>query len=918
MNRRALPALLLVVLAACQSEATPTGTPIETTVSGVPGLGSEVQVTYDGLGVPHVSAASDDDASYALGYVHARDRLFQMDFLRRAARGTLAELLGPAALGNDVTIRTLFTAQEPVPPGKPNAGSYRIEDVIFATLTPGFQAYLQRYADGVNRYLQDLATLQNGARYPVEYAALDSALTGAYAPTPWTVQDTLAVARLLTFQLSFGGSEEITFGQFAQAFAAACGANPLSSCAQWGLFNDLTRYAPAAGTFVLSPAAAPAALAAPASGAARAPSGRSAIRQSLESIRRLHGLPAGEPAGSNNWVLAAPLTAHATVANDPHLSLSNPSNFYLQQVTTSTRNVGGVAFPGAPVIEIGHNDHVGWGATVAEYDVTDVYYFPDTGGGPLLPPGVTPVPLAESFRARGSTAVVTQPVLLIPGYGPVVEHSGGLYFTIRWTGQEPSNEALAFFQLNGAKSVDEAFTAVKTFQVGAQNFVFADVNGNIGYYPHAYVPTRGAAVTSGNPLCYGVRSVGGTPTQVVPWAPMPGFDGLCAWTGRISDEALPQAKNPATHRIVTANNDITGVTAGNDPLSAWKTGGDYLFAYTDLGYRAARATALLSAKSSGYTLGDMTATQADNYSLFAADVVPGLLQWLALPSVQGQVQALGLAPAIDVLAHWASASNPRRFTTPTGLASSDPAGAKSSDAEVVAASNAAMLFHALVPRLAARVLDPLLSTVDFEGAPMTTQVFLAGPGGQEAAKYLAALATLARGATPAVPLYTGLAPCGGTPDSCALVAVAALDDTVKFLSTQAFASAVPADWIWGRKHRATFDSPLSSAGVTLFDYGLFANDGGLYTVDVANFGWNDAGANGFVQRAGANVRFSAEMIAAGNVKWRAVIPGGAPDFAADPNYENQVPLWLTNAAGDQPWTAAEVLAAAKTRIVFTP
>jgi penicillin amidase len=905
MDRRVLAALLLAAVAtACQPAATPVGTPIDAVVTSA-GLGAGVNVIYDSLGVPHVSAKSDGDAAYALGYVHARDRLFQMDFLRRAARGTLSGLLGPGAVSQDASIRTIFTAQSPVPAGQPHAGSYRIEDVIASTLTPEFRAVLQRYADGVNSYLVDLSTGANGAVVPAEYVAIAGVIAGSYSPAPWVIEDTLAVIRLLTWELSASLDEEVQFGQFGQAFASACGSTPLTSCYDWALFTDLTRYAPAGGAFIL-PNAGVAGAQALAAGPAVAG------HQALDALRAAVGLSSRrfgpEKAGSNNWVMGPTLAGNAVVANDPHLSLVNPSNFYLVQISTDTRNVGGVSFPGTPAVAIGHNDYVGWGDTVVGYDVTDVYYFPEgAGGAPVLPPGVVPVSISETISVRGSSTPVPLPITMIPGYGPVILHSGGMYYSARWTGQEASNEALAFYQLNAAKSVDEAFAAVTNFQVGAQNFVFADVSGNIGYYPHAYVPVRKAG-------CYGPRVVGGAPTQVVPWAPMPGFDGSCIWTGRIADAALPQAKNPPAHRIVTANNDITGVTAGNNPLSA---GPDkYLYAYTDLGYRATRATQLLSAKTSGYTLDDMTATQADTYSLLAADVVPGLLAWFQLAAAD--VQAKGLGPAVDVLTHWSATSNALRYTTPTGLATSDPVGARSTDAEKVAASNGAMLFHALLPRLAARILDPSLAGVSLGGHPLDTRRFLDGPGGQEVAKYVAALAITAAGGTPAFPLYTGLAPCGGTPAKCASVAVAALDDTVKFLSTEAFASAVPTDWIWGRKHRVSFDSQLASAGVSLFNFGPFANDGGLYTVDVANFSWNDDGADGFFQHAGANVRFSAEMIAPGNVVWRAVLPGGQPGSVQNPNYQDQIPLWLTNAPGQQPWTAAELQAAAVTTLVFTP
>ncbi len=904
MTRRALPALLLAAFAmACQSAATPTGLPVAAVVSGVPGLGAEVTVVYDGLGIPHVTAASDNDAAFATGYVHAHDRLFQMDFMRRAARGTLAEMLGSAAVSQDIAIRTVFTAQTPVAAGLPNAGSYRIENVIASTLPADFQAYLQRYADGVNRFLLDLATGQNGAWMPAEYVALAS-LPGTYVPSPWTIQDSIGIARLQSWLLSESMGDEINYGTLAQSFAAACGATPANQCPIFALYADLTRFVPATQTSILTPVTtAPAALLAAPAPAPREPS---AVVEGLRGLREMLGYRTGDPAGSNNWVMRSPLVGHAMVANDPHLALQNPSVFYLMQVASNTHVAGGVAFPGAPIVAIGHNDYVGWGETVAYYDVTDVYFFPKALG---LPGNTVPVP--ETYKVRGGSPYTpATPILLVPSYGPVVGADSSAYYTARWTGQDPSNELLAFFQLNKAKTVDEAMTAVKTFGVGAQNFVFADVNGDIGYSPHALVPIRKTGCYS--PVAPRPVFGGALNTQVMPWAPMPG-DGSCVWTGYISDANLPQAKNPAANKIVTANNDITGQLMTNNPLSR---GADlYLYAYTDLGYRAARATALLSAKNGAYTLDDFTAVQADNYSLFAADVVPGLLAWFA--AAGSQVPAR-LQPAVDLLTRWSSATNARRYTTPTGLATSDPQGARSSDAEVVAASNASMLFHALVPRLAARLLDVPLSGVSVGGRPLSTSTFLDMTGGQTVAKYIAALAQYATGTVPPVPLNTCLA--SRCPASVyAAAAVAALDDTVTFLSSASgFASALPSDWVWGRKHRATFDSLMASAGVTLFNYGPFANDGGLYTVDPANFAWTDAGGNGFWQHSGPNVRFAAEMIGPGNVTWRAVIPGGEPDNVMNSNYESQIPLWLSHAPGVQPWTASEVMSVAVDRLLFQP
>ncbi len=891
--RSFLAAAAVTALAACEDSSSTASS----TVAGNTALSASVDVYYDSYGVPHVYAASDDDAAYALGYVHARDRMFQMDFLRRAGRGRLAEMLGPAAVSQDVAIRTVFTAQAPAP-----GGSYRIEDVVAATLTPAFRGLLQRYADGVNRFLQDAQAGANGARLSLEYGGIQAADPAhPYVISPWAVEDTLGVVRILTFQLSESLQTEINFGRVAQAALAACGATPPDQCPAFGLFTDLTRYAPAADAFVLPPPAP--VRAGPAGGAAFARAMGEALAQARELAALTGSLPGIDKAGSNNWVVgpARSASGHVLVANDPHLSLASPPNFHLVEIATPTRQVGGVAFPGAPVVEIGHNGKIGWGDTVAYYDVTDVYFFPEgPGGAPVTPPGVTPVQVAETIQVRGG-APVAAGVLLVPGYGPVVGSAGGLLLTARWTGQEASNELEAFFDLNAARNVDEAFAALAKFQVGAQNFVIGDVEGNIAYDPHAYVPVRRAG-------CFGNRLVGGQPQLVVPWAPMPGFDGSCDWTGRIADADLPQARNPARGYLVTANNDIVGVTAANNPLAA----PSYLSAGYDLGYRAKRAEQRLTEKALGFTLDDMTSIQADDRSLFAEDLVPALLAWYADPAVAADVEAKGLGPAVGLLEAWADGANPQRFRTPTGLSGHGPTSAPAADPKVREAASASMLFHALAPRLSRRILDDELSTLSLDGTPLSVNRVAGLLDGQQIAKYLSALAAYAKGGAPQVPLATGTAPCDdlatpGTVETCARQAVAALEDAVAFL-TQAtvFGSANPADWLWGRKHRIYLSNTLAAVGVHDLDVGPYANDGGLHTVDVANFSWSDDGADGFVQRSGPNVRFAVEL-APGAVRWRAVIPGGQVGYPTDPDFNDQTPLWLDNAPGAQTWgrSAAE-------------
>jgi len=905
--RRAASLLALLAFLACKSEEKTPGIPIVATVGANPSLGAGVDVLYDGWGVPHVYAQSDADAAYATGYLHARDRLFQMDFLRRAARGRLSEWVGQAGMTADVAIRTLFTSTQHTA-----AGSYRIEDVIAERLqasSPELVAILQAYASGVNRYLADLAAGHNGARLPVEYGLVG---VGAGEVAAWTIEDTLAIGRLFTWELSGGLEGELAYGQLALAFGG--GAGPPAP-----IFWDLTRFAPAVGSVILPPgaglvAAAPAAaLVAPDSAQALA-----GARAALSGLPRLAG---PEKAGSNNWVLARAHAdgVHALVANDPHLSLSDPSNFHLIHLVTPTRDVAGVAFPGAPAVLIGHNGKIAWGDTVVGYDVTDVYVEAVSAGQIVVPAGAPgAVTIDEAFTVRGVPAPVHVPVVLVPNHGPVLPGSmtSTTAYTMKWTGQVPSLEVKAFWDLNAARTVTEAFAALKSFEVGAQNFVIADSAGNIGYFPHAYVPIRAATCLS------------------PPWAPMPG-DGSCDWIGRIPEpddascaanplKCLPQSLNPARGWIATANNDVTGFTLDNNPLNDPA----YLYAYTDLGYRHARIVERLTSQASGYALDDMTSIQSDDVSKFAQALVPGLSAWFASqdcgaesggPSCAGALAAKGLGAAATLLAGW-------DFKTPTGLSTADPTSAAVTTTAVAQSSEAAALFHVLVPRLARRILDDDLAQYTVGGAPLSVDRFEGMTSDQELAKYLAALAVYAQGGVPTVPLATGQGLCDDrtTPavETCADMAVRALEDAVAFLSqASVFGSADPAAWRWGRLHRVVFQNPVSQFGAPFFDYGPFANDGGLYTVDVGNFSWSDDGSSGlapergFIQHAGPNVRFAAELGDSG-VRWRAVLPGGESGFPGDPHYEDQIPAWLGNEKGDQPYTRAEVDAAATGRLVL--
>lgn len=896
MPRKLVLALAALATACSSNNGTFDGVPAGAKLSGT-GVSADVNVLYDSLGIPHIYASSDADAAFALGYAHARDRLFQMDFQRKAARGRFAEYVGAAASSTDVLLRTMFTSRTAA-----SNGSHHVEDLIADGLSPELRTVLERYRDGVNAYISDAAALRNGAIFPPQYLVLGLLPSDV---APWEIEDTIAIGRLLTFQLSETTEAELTLGALAIGMGIANGTATLPDQA---LFVDLTRHAPAVPAVTLSApgSALRARSASPALSTARAPLGLShlaAAQASIAGARRflqdVHlPLARAERAGSNNWTIAPSLTknGHALVANDPHLSLSDPSVWHLGHVVTPTRNVAGVAFPGAPVFEIGHNDRIGWGDTVAEYDVTDLYT--ETLDATLQ--NVTfngqQVPI-QTFTEHHNVRFVGDqpyPVLLVPHHGPILPGSvaGQTAISVRWTGQDPTFELQAFLDLNKAKSVDEAFTALKSFGVGAQNFNIADVDGHIGYDPHALVPIR-------NPGRLGQLGC-------IPWLPLDG-SGSCEWTGFIADADLPQAKDPAAGFIATANNDITGALLDNNPLGPdplGSTSRPYLYAFTDPGFREQRIQNVLRS-STQLTLDSMTSLQADNHSELAATMLPGLL---ALLNPQRATLTAGGQAALDLLNGW-------DLSTPTGL---DASGAPQAGATNAAASS---VFHAFQKRFAQLVLARVTA---FPNQTTGASFALGDFATEQLLKIPVAL--VSPPAPPLPPLTSGAAVLCGAAD-CSAQAKTALEQTVTFLQSKL--GADPSTWLWGRLHQVRFDSAALGSALS---FGPFPNDGGLFTVDVANFdpfattaGNADATTNDafpYVQHSGPSVRFSAEMDPAG-VKWRAVIAGGESDrpplvgFPGDPHYEDQVPAWLANQPGDQPFAQADVVKAAKSRIVIS-
>jgi penicillin amidase len=840
-------------------------------------LGAPVTVLYDEREIPHVTCAAANDCYAVQGWLHASDRLFQMDFLRRVATGKLAELIGTLGLSQDVQLRTLFTTR---------AGQ-RLGDALAAALDPEARAALTSYVAGINAYLAALRA--SGKPLPGEYAQLPYLVTAADVPD-WTLSDVLSFVRLQQYSLSETLSQETAFGTFAAAYGGDAGKMDVwirSAQPDTELSHTLTTTLPT-GTLALAPAPkAPAARSALAR-AAPAPRPPGAWGTALASAQRqaadLRALlqPFQGAAGSNNWVVDKDHSAsgQAMVANDPHLSLQYPPNFYLATLTSTKAadhlDVTGGAFPGTPGAQVGRGKSVGWGVTVVGYDVTDLYLetlLPCPAGvsAPFCavlfkggPVAVLPVPQAYTIRTDAglhtlSSAELTAlgvpaAVVVVPHHGPLVKVDTGAMtgVSVRWTGHEDWTDDLhGFLGLDTATDVDAAMAALDSYATGAQNFVLADEAGNIAYYPHALVPLRPWAGTlhAGRPL--------------LPWFPLPG-DGSAEWgTGNAADHCastaydgttlipaqapaaacwipgaqLPQRKNPAWGFLATANADPLGVSDGNPPLPVDAFGHYLSFAWDDsTAFRHARITERLSALTAAgkVSQADMESIQSDHVSRAGAAFQRLLAAYPAQPT-QPDFEA-----ARALLATWKADG----FGCPTGLVGTDPAASPLDPDPTRARDSAACyLFHFFLRTLLQNVFSDELAVAGLDV-----------DGGQA----IKGMLHMLEHPTTADQTFCNDVDTAGNPvatHTCPAQVVTALVTAYDTLS--ASHGTDPARWAWGRVHTM---QPVSQFALVTTGYqpGPYARPGGAFTVDVGNPSLSGSGPS-FDFGSSGNVRHVSVM-----------------------------------------------------------
>ncbi len=527
------------------------------------GLSAPVEVLRDAHGIPHIFAQSTDDALFAMGYVHAQDRLWQMESMRRLGSGRLAEVVGSPALRSDRFMRTL--------------GVYRRAEEQSASLPDDVRRALEAYAAGVNAWL-----LNHRGPLPPEFIVL------GVDPEPWRPADSLVWIKIMALRLATNYRTEILRARLAGVLSPE-------------QVNDLWPPYPASDPVTIDdPAGA------------------------LGGMN-VNDIAAQEPAwqrlprsASNEWVVAGELTTTGKpfLANDPHLGFSAPILWYLLSINTPNLGFSGASSPGFPFPVLGHNHRIAWGMTSTTSDIEDLFVERVDPGNPdryLAPDGPRPFETrVETIKVKDADDV--ELTVRETRHGPVISdlYEDAAEISAPTTG-DADNEGVAgdrvlalaaTYLQDGDRTPEAAFRlfqsenwqqfvdALESFHAPQLNFVYADVEGNIGFVAPGRVPVR--------------RSGRGA-------VPSPGWDGAFDWTGFIAFEDLPRAQNPLSGRLINANNRI-----GPEDYP-WYLGDSW-----DAGYRARRIAEMLSG-GDPRSPDAMGAMQMDSVSLMARHLLPMML-----------------------------------------------------------------------------------------------------------------------------------------------------------------------------------------------------------------------------------------------------------------------------------------------------
>jgi penicillin G amidase len=524
----------------------------------IPGLNSTVTILRDSLGKPSIYASNNHDLYLATGYIMAQDRLWQMDLLRRVTQGRLSEIFGEKLLDTDLLMRSL-----------------RIEEKshqVFATSDTTMQQVLEAFAQGVNEFMST-----RRKKLPPEFAIL------GYKPEPWEPVHSLNLIGYIAWDLNGAWTSEVILHKLI-AVVGKERVNELVPNLGLQTTNTFATQDSSEQENELDKRIA------------------QDMGQLLTASRKIEELGLGVFQASNNWAVSGERseTGKPLLANDMHLNLFAPGIWYqIHQVIEGQLNVTGVAFPGQPLVVGGHNDHIAWGMTNVMIDDIDFYLETTPPGdstrylldGEWLPFRHTD----EVIRVKGGKEIVKR--IYFTHRGPVISGLKGVHdqvISMRWLGNEPSNEFRSIYLFNRAKNWDDFKEAAKTFIAVSQNIAYADTAGNIGLYCCAGIPIR-----EGNPA----------------WI-FPGETSKHDWKGLVPFEALPHVYNPASGYVASAN-----------CRTADESYPYYISHWFDLPARMNRITQLLEATPQ-HSTASFSAIQTDQVSHLPGWYLPTILEAL--------------------------------------------------------------------------------------------------------------------------------------------------------------------------------------------------------------------------------------------------------------------------------------------------
>ncbi len=882
-----------------------------------PGLSGTVTVTEDQYGIPTIKGEAALDVVFVQGYLHARDRYFQMDSTRKFAAGRVAELMGQSALSSDIQARTL--------------GLARSATKTWQALDADTNGWLQAYANGVNTYVQNNPL-------PPEYAVLEITRTD-----PWTPLDSILVGKALAFSLSFDQRDTtstVTLGTY-QAYGAAIGFDGTAL-----FFEDTHRSAPPDDRVTAPDFLAPTTTGTESGSGSSGGVGKHKSRIEVIGNRdvsdtvlslakkfndQLDHAPLVQkfmkseqhPKGSNAWLVSGEHTesGNAMIANDPHLGMNTPAQWYEAHLVYNRDgedwHINGVNLTGIPGVVLGCNNAACWGATVNPLDVTD-YFFEEFLTNALGLPTHSlykgnPEPMQAVFQSwfvnvigdevpdnlvRANVGYTEGAItFVIPrrNDGPVLSLDGSAGLSMAYTGNRDTHEITSFLKLDQARSVDEFKAALQYFDVGVQNMYWADVEGNIAWFTSSEKPMREDLANftiDGAPPSI-IRD--GTGAAANEWLPVMNPQPQQALDYEILPfDEMPQLVNPEKGFVTNANNDPVGTTLDNVPYNEVRPSGTGLY-YLDSYYAAYRmgrvdreVKALIDA-GTPITVDDFKDLQA-NVDLLDAELV--------LPTVMGIMSLVPVPPdspmaqALDVLSTW-------DYSTHTGIAEGwdagdDPVMMTEPDEDEVRNSAAATVWALWRSMLVQNTINATLTAYGLgDNLPPSRAAYTAFKHHLE--NYPTAGGVGASG----INFFSA-----GLAETVAGSLQMALDLLASDEFAPAFANSTNVmDYAWGKLHRIVFDHTFNVDPFNIPNGGGFTDlapdlpglsrQGGFEAVDASSHSATADSLNRFMFGSGPSRRFVADMDPM-DVDAQEVIPGGQSGVFFSPNYSSQLPLWLTN------------------------